>query len=480
LSIGLSRNRPEAERMLFVLGTSLLVLMLIIAALSDSFAYGHSAEFDSTLVFISLYFGAGLIFIGALWLIKFVRINLIGFGCVILLGLLMRLTLINSEPIYEDDFYRYLWDGAVMAHGIDPYKYPPADFLNHVPDTEPASTERRILTALAADSDSVIHRVNFPYIKTQYPLIAQAAFVISYYLEPWSLTSWRLVCLACEALTLFLLVGLLDSLGRDRLWALLYWWNPLAIIEIVNRAHMEALLLPPLVAVLYFAARQQNTASAAALAGAVGVKFWPVLLAPLLFRYFYRLGTSWTKPALVFLLVCLLLLAPQIPHGLEPNSGLVTYSQTWLSNSFAFPLITTAFDSIGQIDADLSARWFVALIVSSLALWLAVNVYPQIEDLSWRMLVVVGALFLLSPTQYPWYALWLVPFLATGRPVVWPLIALVLTLPLYFLRFPLMVQDRDEVFEHWIVTIEFLPIWLALAAMAIKHHLSTEDHFNAR
>ena len=44
-------------------------------------------------------------------------------------------------------------------------------------------------------------------------------------------------------------------------------------------------------------------------------------------------------------------------------------------------------------------------------------------DLCNRCLLLMAAVFLLSPTQFPWYYIWLIPFLAEtslGRSAGWP------------------------------------------------------------
>lgn len=42
------------------------------------------------------------------------------------LGLAMRLVWFATAPPLEDDFYRYLWDGAAVASGRSPYALSPA------------------------------------------------------------------------------------------------------------------------------------------------------------------------------------------------------------------------------------------------------------------------------------------------------------------------------------------------------------------
>ena len=44
-------------------------------------------------------------------------------------GLAARLVLLLSAPILEDDYQRYLWDGAITANGKSPYAVSPKDAL---------------------------------------------------------------------------------------------------------------------------------------------------------------------------------------------------------------------------------------------------------------------------------------------------------------------------------------------------------------
>jgi hypothetical protein len=47
--------------------------------------------------------------------------------CIVAAGLAARLALFASEPILEDDYQRYLFDGAVTATGNNPYAMSPKD-----------------------------------------------------------------------------------------------------------------------------------------------------------------------------------------------------------------------------------------------------------------------------------------------------------------------------------------------------------------
>ena len=76
-------------------------------------------------------------------------------------------------------------------------------------------------------------------------------------------------------------------------------------------------------------------------------------------------------------------------------------------------------------------------------------------------LFVVATLFLLSPAQFPWYAVWLLPLLA-----LCPVPALLLLTPLlalYPLRFYFLAQGELAVFDQGLVWLIWLPVWAALA-----------------
>jgi hypothetical protein len=150
-------------------------------------------------------------------------------------GLAARLVLFASEPMLEDDYQRYLFDGAVTASGNNPYAFAPSDAL---PDAS------RALGRLAQEGGLVVRRINHPDLKTVYPPVAQAAFALAHLIKPWSLTAWRSVILLFDLASLAIILLLLRDVGRSPLWSALYWWNPIVIKELFNSAHMEAVVLP--------------------------------------------------------------------------------------------------------------------------------------------------------------------------------------------------------------------------------------------
>ena len=73
---------------------------------------------------------------------------------------------------------------------------------------------------------------------------------------------------------------------------------------------------------------------------------------------------------------------------------------------------------------------------------------------------MTATLFLLSPVQFPWYFLWVLPLLAL-RPVPGLLLATV-TLPLYYAAFYFLARDTYAVFTGVIVWFIWVPVWAML------------------
>ncbi len=382
---------------------------------------------------------------------------------IIAAGLLARLLMLGSEPLMEDDYQRYLWDGALTAHGHNPYLTAPQTVYDGL-------SGHKELEQLGQRSGRVLTRVNHPQLRTIYPPIAQAAFALAHQISPFSLTAWRALAIGFELASLALLLLLLRALGKSPLWLALYWWNPLVIKELVNSGHMEFLLVPLLLGALWAAIAHRPLLIAFLLALAVGVKIWPALLLPLYLRPFLSSPQKLIAPLLVFATLLVLMAAPVLQAGLDQSSGFVAYTELWKTNNALVPALEglvryglTAFASESQYPhlAALIVRGFIAITLGLLALGVAWKVPQNAGEFALRTLLVCAAMFLLSPAQLPWYALWFAPFL-----VFYPFYSLALLVPLlqiYYLSFYIAVNNLSGQFGLAPVLAIWLPVWSALA-----------------
>ena len=388
-------------------------------------------------------------------------------------GLLARLLMLFTQPFLEDDYQRYLWDGALTANGHNPYHLSPQDVF------EGASGEPE-LDRLGEQSGQLLGRINHPELRTIYPPVAQLGFALSYWLEPFSLTAWRLIALACELASLVLLVSLLKTLNRPILWVSIYWLNPLVIKELMNAGHMEVLLVPLLLGSFWAALRHRYMLTSLLLALAVGVKIWPALLLPLFLRSGLKTPAKLIAPVLVFAGLIVLMAAPVLIAGLDQGSGFVAYAQSWKTNSALFPALETfAQKLLSLFSSSESAskagstfvRIFIALALTAIALSAAWRRPADTKDLAQKTLFVTTAMFLLSPAQFPWYALWFMPFM-----VLTPFLGLALLVPalqVYYLSFYFSAHETQSLTRQTVLWLAWLPVWIVLA-MELRRSLFTQ------
>ena len=355
-------------------------------------------------------------------------------------GLLARLAWFGVEPVLDSDWLRYLWDGGLAAHGLWPWGEPPAG---------------RDAAALGPAAEALAGRLNFTTLRTIYPGTAQAAFLLAHGLAPWELAGLRLVMLAGEAGTVALLVAVLRRLGLPAMRAAWWWTCPLLPVVLVGGAHVDALLPPLVLGALLAALAGRGVAAGLLLGLAAGVKVWPVLLVPLLGRVLPRAARV---PAAVGLgATCFVVLAPLLATLATPDAGLSAYARGWIAGNAPF---AWALALLGP-GAEPALRVGLALGGAGVALAVALRRPATGMATVARALVVAGAVFYLSPAQFPWYVVWFMPFatLLGCRALMLPAVLL----PVYWLSGPLRVAGHPEVFAHGVAAVPLLAVVAALA-----------------
>lgn len=446
-----------------IAGGSFLAYAVLLAVLSHRFA-GDSITREHALVWLA---GGGVV-AGALYLVGLYRARQIGFTLapmwITVIAITARLIVSMSPPMLESDYQRYLWDGAVVAHGINPYRHAPADILSDStrgPDAVP-------IADLVRDAGSVLPSINHPSLTTIYPPVAQAAFAGAYMVAPFNPNGLRVVFCVAEAGAMLLLGRLLRALALPPSQLAWFAWNPILLREVYSSLHMDVLLLPLIAAALLAAIRGRTGLSAALLVVASAVKVWPIVLAPLVMR---PLARQWHR---LIVAVCglgvlaLLLWLPVLLVPLGENSGFLAYGRGWQNNDGFFRAgiwVTERVLNLLHIEPWLShtlMRIASASALAGLLLWQLRTPANTPASLLNRALVIVGALFLLSPTQFPWYWLWCLPLL-TLRPSL-PLLAYTALLPIYYVQ-----NQVPYPLSHW---LQHAPVWALLAFAASRSFLA--------
>lgn len=379
----------------------------------------------------------------------------------LLLGLAMRVSMFFSSPVQDDDYFRFLWEGGVTANGYSPYSRTPFAFQGIPLQSEPGE-----LRQLAAEAKPVLQNINHPWLASIYPPISQAGFALAHLISPWSLNAWRLVLFLFDGLTLALLFLALKAMAKPLSWAGIYWLNPLLIKETYLSGHMEVLLFPCLAGLVILMIKRRHLLSSCALGLGVGVKIWPAILYPVLLAPLRHRPGCVTASLALFALFVLAMLLPMLWGGLGSDSGLSAYAATWEMNDALFLLVLWAGQALlwsvnAPLDiASVLARAVVAGLLIIYTLYMARSLGKDERLIPEALLMITAALFFLSPTQFPWYGLWILPFLTLSPRK--PLLLLTPLLSLFYLRPALQDVGLSYVHDVGVVWVEFLPILVLL------------------
>lgn len=441
----------RAETIFAAAGILLIAGQAWLVAATLGLSHSNSAEVAAVLpLILGLAIPTGLLLAGASWI---ARIPASGFAMATLLavGVVMRLVWFGTPPPLEDDYHRYLWDGAVVARGLDPYAFAPAALIG-----EGHGTSAYVKLAQAAQG--TLRAINFPELRTIYPSVAQAAFALAHLLAPFKVDGLRFVLLASELVTLWLLVSMLRRLGQSPLWSVLFWWNPLVAFVLVGVAHVDALIPPIVLGAVLAMSLGKPFAALALIALGAGVKVWPLMLAPMVLWPLRRSPKRLITAAVWLSALLALTIGPVLLSALRPGSGLSAYAAGWSNNNAPYAwglyLLSSALGSWELGERLL--RLMLALATGGLALVVAVRGEPTLRSLCFRALVIAAATFYLSPAQFPWYAAWFLPFAVLCRN--WPLLAASALLPTYYLFFPLWPVQNGAWFFYGTAFLHSVPV----------------------
>jgi len=183
--------------------------------------------------------------------------------------------------------------------------------------------------------------------------------------------------------------------------------------------------------------RRWRAVAAVAFGLAVAVKLLPIILLPLYWRR-VRL-----RDVALAVIVVGLLYIPFLNHGRIPIGSLDTYVQSFRFNDPVFAILKRV--ATPQVVAGL------AVLVGFLtAIWMRRKAPAWSPDaFAWPM----AASLLCAPVVYPWYLLWLLPFVRSASTV--PIIIWTVSIiPTYYV-WHLRTLGRPWLLPSWIMLLEY-------------------------
>ncbi len=427
---------------------SLLIYSIFIVVFDSDLLLKNVSSKEIYFNYVYLRILIGILFLAfSLFLLKLSR-KTNWLSIIITTGIIVRIILIPTFPVIEDDFYRYLWDGAVTANGINPYEFAPEDVYKKtlIDEVPPQIYE------LANESGDVVKKINHPHIRTIYPPFAQIIFAFSYLIFPWKIWGLKIVMLLFDLWILYLLYSILKEHKKTLLFIAIYWLNPIVIHEFFSSAHMDIFVLPFALLSLKYFLRQKYILSSVFLAIATGFKIWPAVFFPLILWNLWQDKKELIKNLLVFGSITAASFIPVVLTKIDKSLGFVIYAGNWYNNDAFFRSLhwfIKQIKLIGLANFDCTAciaRWSLILIFSVILFFILRIKSKNNDNYFEKFLLIIAIFFLISPTQFPWYFTWVVPFLVF-RPKV-SLLLYPALLPLYILNY----------FWEYFVFVQHVPV----------------------
>jgi hypothetical protein len=313
------------------------------------------------------------------------------FQWLLLLAVAARLATFVAPPQLSDDYFRFLWDGRLVASGQSPY--------THTPEACAA------LPSSPDPSGTLLARMNSPAYYSVYPPVAQYVWGLCALLAngkpALECALIRLMVLLAELATLFMLRHLLKRLQLPPHAWMLYALNPLIIAELCGNLHPEAFMVCFLVAAACLYREGRTRFAGVAFGMAVMCKLLPLMLLPVIWKYLgHRRFFSFVASALSTSLLCLPLADPAAAAHVFDSLSL--YIVNFEFNAAFYALLKPMAQLLSHEDP---VRWLAPLLSASGALLMVWWVFrsPTSASPAYLMLTCWLIYLLTSTTIHPWY-----------------------------------------------------------------------------
>ncbi len=406
-----------------------LLLIAVISAFYFSFAYDlERADF---LKLITLY--SGVFYLS--W--KLYSIEKVNFWFLAISVVILRLVFITAIPNLSQDFYRFIWDGRMIAAGYNPYLYLPENLI--ALGNAPIAQAKELFEGMGA--------LNAGHY-TNYPPLNQLLFAIAGVLSGKSIVGavvvLRFIIIGADLGVLYFGRKLLRNLKLPESRIFLYLLNPFILIELTVNLHFEGVMLFFLVWSLYLLQQRKWIGSAIIFACSVLLKLVPLLLLPLFFGYFIyknqNRNTSDLEPKLGFakLIGFYLIVGLTVIIGFLPilssvfiENFMATISlwfQKFEFNASIYYLVRwVGFQVKGYNIIETAGKVLPVITIGIVAGLSFFRKNNSFEKLITAMLFGFTAYLFLSTTVHPWYLatpLLLCVFSKYRFPVVWSFVVI--------------------------------------------------------
>ena len=363
------------------------------------------SEFKTMLCSISI------LFICYVYLIKNKEFNT---RTLLFLGILCRLVLLGTTPFLSQDFYRFIWDGRLVINGISPYEFAPNAIIKSVKFAQ---------AKLLFDGMGNLSATHF----SNYPPINQLLFAVAGLFSSTSIIGsivvFRIQIILADIGIYFIGKRILRLLFLNENAILLYFLNPLVLIELTGNLHFEGVMIFFFLVGIYFLIQKKYMFSVVFISFSIATKLLPLLLLPMFINYL-----GYKKSASYFVSIIVLTVLYFVPFvSLHLISNYFNTVSLWFTKfefnaSFYYVIRAIGFYYKGYNIIGSVGKIMPLLLLAFISCVAFFKKNNTIKDLFSSFLLVLTVYFLQSTTVHPWYVINLVfiaCFTKLRFPIVW-------------------------------------------------------------
>lgn len=341
------------------------------------------------------------------------------------LAVAFRIPLVIPPVDASSDMVRYQWDGRIQRLGYNPYLVLPAD------------------PRMAATHTDETRRMPSGRARTPYPPGAELFFRLVVSIHD-STHAMKVALVLCDLLTMIVVWRWLALTGRNQWLTLAYAWNPLVLLEVAHSGHIDALGALWIAACVYWLAQRRTSLASIAFVMAVATKLLPIVLLPLL------IGRVSRRDLLAGGVLLALLILPFARNNPQPLTAVLSVVAHVRFNGPIFRELSALASP--QIAAAVAIG--LGMAVAAWARWR----WDASEPAAWGAPMAVS--LACAPVVYPWYLLYLTPFLCSTATV--PLIVWTLAVIPTYVVWQMASQGGRWVVPSLLVAAEYGAVLLSL------------------
>ncbi|NOQ74966.1 MAG: DUF2029 domain-containing protein [Crocinitomix sp.] len=327
------------------------------------------------------------------------------FSHFLIVAILLRVILLFASPELSNDFYRFIWDGELIADGYNPFHGRPADMLhtyfthNEVYQTYYDDTYRRMLFHGMGELSQQHY--------TCYPVLNQLLFFIPASLSDnivYNVIGLKIIVILADIGAIIFAKKIAEHLkiAVHNVW--LYGLNPFIILEFSGNLHFEGVMIFFLLGAIYFTLKNNWLWGGILLGLAVQVKLIPLLLIPFFYKKLkWQNAIGFTAITLFVVLAVGGLMLNEVYLANMMESVNEYFIRFQFNGSIAYIVSAIGFEVIGWDPIMFTGPVLSTISTVGILLLALLKAHRKDLDMITGMLFAFMIYYSLTATVHPWY-----------------------------------------------------------------------------